>query len=185
MAPPVRVHFAGGAVGSLRVDKLSAVRGETLPPVTRIAVHEHSAPADSSVSWILSGTTGHVRYVEKSEKLALAAVQPPLGRPEATRAALIPIRKSDAWWELAQDERRALLEQQSRHIQIGMRYLPAIARRLIHSRELGGAFDFLTYFEYAPGHATLFEELVAALRESAEWRYVEREVDVRMTREPG
>lgn len=184
MAAPVRVYFAGGTIGRLRVDQLSAVRGESLPPVARIAVHEHAAPDATAASWVLSGSTGHVRYVEKTEKLALAAVQPPLGRPGATRAALIPIRKSDAWWELAQDERRALLEQQSRHIQIGMRYLPAIARRLIHSRELGGAFDFLTYFEYAPEHATLFEELVAALRESAEWRYVEREVDVRMTREP-
>jgi chlorite dismutase len=184
MAPPIRVHFAGGKLGRLRVDDLRAVRGESLPPVACITVHEHSAPSSPTATWVLSGTTGHVRYVEKTEKLALAAVQPALGRPEATRAALIPIRKSDAWWELAQDERRALLEQQSRHIKIGMRYLPAIARRLIHSRELGGAFDFLTYFEYAPEHATLFEELVAALRESAEWRYVEREVDLRMTREP-
>ena len=55
----------------------------------------------------LRGSTGHVRYVEGREKTALAAATPALGRAEATFAALIPIRKSDAWWELPQDERRA------------------------------------------------------------------------------
>jgi hypothetical protein len=40
-----------------------------------------------------------------------------------------------------------------------MEYLPAVARRLHHSRELGEPFDFLTWFEYAPEHADAFEEL--------------------------
>ena len=63
-----------------------------------------------------------------------------------------------------------------------MRYLPAVARRLSHSRELGEPFDFLTWFEYAPEHAERFEELVKALRASDEWTYVEREVDIRLRR---
>lgn len=62
-----------------------------------------------------------------------------------------------------------------------MKYLPAIARRLYQSRDLGEPFDFLTYFEYAPEHSTMFEELVAMLRETEEWKYVEREVDVRLS----
>jgi chlorite dismutase len=95
---------------------------------------------------------------------------------------MIPIRKRDAWWDLAQDERRAILETQSRHIAVGLKYLPAIARRLYHSRELGEPFDFVTWFEYAPEHEAAFEELVAALRSTAEWRYVEREVDIRLAR---
>ncbi|MFC7539824.1 chlorite dismutase family protein [Siccirubricoccus deserti] len=103
-------------------------------------------------------------------------------RPQATRAALIPIRKTEAWWALAQDERRAILEEQSRHIGIGMEYLPAVARRLYHSRELGEPFDFLTWFEYAPEHAADFEELVRRLRQTAEWAYVDREVDIRLSR---
>src|ERR687887_423277 len=84
------------------------------------------------------------------------AAQPPLGRPEATRAALIPVRKSEAWWELPHDERRAIFEESSHHIAIGLEYLPAVARRLYHSRELGEEFDFLTWFEYAPKHAAAF-----------------------------
>ena len=82
--------------------------------------------------------------------VSLVARQEMLHRPQATRAALIPIRKTAAWWDLAQDERRAIFEEQSRHIGIGMEYLPAVARRLHHSRELGEPFDFLTWFEYAP-----------------------------------
>lgn len=95
---------------------------------------------------------------------------------------MIPIRKSEAWWNLAQDERRAILEARSQHIAVGLRYLPAVARRLSHSRELGEPFDFLTWFEYAPVHAEPFDELVHALRSSEEWNYVEREVDIRLRR---
>lgn len=65
----------------------------------------------------------------------------------------------------------------------GLRYLPAIARRLHHSRDLGEPFDFLTWFEYAPADADGFGELVAELRVTEEWRYVEREVDIRLRRE--
>ncbi len=112
----------------------------------------------------------------------LAARQQGLSRPQATRAALIPIRKTEAWWALAQDERRAIFEESSRHIGIGLEYLPDVARRLHHSRELGEPFDFLTWFEYAPEHADAFENLVRRLRETEEWRYVDREVDIRLTR---
>jgi hypothetical protein len=183
MVAPLRASFVGGDRGRFAVERVTQVKGESLPFVPRLAVHEGTFAPPGDGVFVLRGSTGHVRYVEQSEKRALAAVQPPLGRPEATRAALIPIRKADAWWELAQDERRALLEQRSRHVTIGLRYLPAVARRLYHSRELGEPFDFLTWFEYAPEHAEAFEELVAALRASEEWSYVEREVDLRLVRE--
>jgi hypothetical protein len=65
-----------------------------------------------------------------------------------------------------------------------MNYLPAVARRLHHCRDLGPdePFDFLTWFEYAPSDSAAFEELVQALRASPEWEYVDREVDIRLTR---
>jgi hypothetical protein len=50
----------------------------------------------------------------------------------------------------------------------GLRYLPAVARRLHHGRDLGEPFDFLTWFEFAPEAAGDFEELVATLRETTE-----------------
>jgi chlorite dismutase len=184
MAAPVPVLFVGGPTGPWQIERIQPVTGQPLPPAACLAVFEtRTADAVSASSFVLRGSTGHVRYVEQSEKAALAAVTPPLSRPQATCAALIPIRKSDAWWELPQDERRAILEQRSRHMTRGLAYLPAVARRLYHARELGEPFDFLTWFEYAPEHAARFEELVSELRATEEWRYVEREVDVRLQRQ--
>jgi hypothetical protein len=64
-----------------------------------------------------------------------------------------------------------------------MPYLPAVARRLHHARDLGEPFDFLTWFEFAPSHAPAFDALLAELRASEEWRFVEREVEIRLIRE--
>jgi hypothetical protein len=74
------------------------------------------------------------------------------------------------------------MEESSRHISIGMEYLSGIARRLLHARDLGEPFDFLTWFEYPPSESDAFEELVVRLRRTEEWSYVDREVDVRLTR---
>lgn len=110
-------------------------------------------------------------------------MQAALGRNEATCAALIPIKKSSAWWELTQEERRQIFEDQSHHIAASLKYLPAIARQLYHCRDHGEPFDFLTWFEFAPEHAGMFEDLVGMLRGTEEWAYIEREVDVRVVRE--
>ena len=183
MPPPLLVTFAACASGAWQVDRISSVIGDSLPAADRVAVLEGwqaQAPMDSS--WVLRGVTSNTRYTNHSELGALVASQQGLLRPQATRAALIPIRKTETWWALAQDERRAIFEEQSSHIGIGLEYLPAVARRLHHSRELGEAFDFLTWFEYAPEHSEAFEELVRRLRATQEWHYVDREVDVRLTR---
>lgn len=179
--------FRGGQTGTWRVLSIAPVRGDTLPIMPALSVtHSETIslpPAPSAHSWRLIGVASHVRYVERLEKIALNKVQAGLGRLEATRAALIPIRKNNAWWLMSQNERRRIFEDKSRHIADSLKYLPAIARQLYHSRDLGGPFDFLTWFEYAPEHAERFEELVAMLRESEEWGFVEREVDVRLAKE--
>ena len=110
--------------------------------------------------------------------------QAALGRPDSTLAALIPIRKSAKWWALTQDERRAVFEEKSRHVAVGLKYLPGVARRLHHCRDLGEVepFDFLTLFDYAKADAGAFDDLVAALRATEEWKFVEREVDIRLVR---
>ena len=173
--------FIGGTAGAWRIESSTAVVGEPLPPAERLDVRE-GIVVTSAGTWRLSGVAGHTRYVERREKTQLDAVTPPLGRPEATMAALIPIRKSPAWWALTQDERRAIFEQRSRHIADSMPFLPRIARRLYHARDLGQPFDFLTWFEFAPAHARAFDELVAMLRSREEWTYVDREVDIRLSR---
>lgn len=181
MSSPVTVRFTAGDEGPWRITAVQAVIGDTLAPAARLAVAEKPEAATRGV-WSLSGTTSNVRYANRAEVTALRARQAGLDRPEATRAALIPVRKSDSWWALAQDERRDILEEQSRHTAIGMDYLPQIARRLHHSRDLGEPFDFLTWFEFAPEHEAAFDALLVRLHATREWTYVEREVDIRLTR---
>ena len=179
--------FRGGQSGAWKITSLGEVKGQPLAPVPALSVVRSAAIAlpllPSQISWRLAGVASHLRYVERAEKVLLEAVQAGLGRPEASCAALIPIKKSSAWWELTQEERRQIFEDKSHHIAGSLKYLPAIARQLYHCRDLGEPFDFVTWFEYAPERAGLFEELVGMLRATEEWTYVEREVDVRVVRE--
>lgn len=178
---PLLVTFGAGVSGPWRIDRISPVSGDSLPVAARLSVHEGDQ-APTASHWALRGITSNTRYTNRNEAHILQATQESLGRPQATSAALIPIRKTEAWWALAQDERRAIFEERSRHIGIGLEYLPAVSRRLHHSRELGEPFDFLTWFEYAPERADAFEDMVSRLRETEEWCYVDREVDIRLTR---
>lgn len=179
--------FRGGRSGAWRVTRFTSVKGASLAPTPSVSVvHSLSITLPimpSPTAWRLAGVASHLRYTERAEKQQLDASPSEIGRPEATYAALIPIKKSAAWWELTQEERRQILEDKSRHIAGSLKYLPAIARQLFHSRDLGEPFDFLTWFEYAPAHADEFEELVRTLRATEEWKFVEREIDIRMERE--
>ena len=177
------VTFAAGPSGAWRIDRIETITGESLPLADRLAVVEGAQiPAQPGVAWVLRGVTGNTRYTTRPELNTLVGVQAGLNRPRASSAALIPIRKTAAWWDLAQDERRAIFEEQSRHIGIGLDYLPAVARRLHHSRELGEPFDFLTWFEFAPEDTALFDAMLRRLRATAEWGFIDREIDIRLTR---
>ena len=178
--------FAAGAAGQWRILRSDPVVGPTLPSAARLNVAQGKLQPNEQARWVLHGVTSNVRYTTTAEKHAMEARQASLGREEATLAALIPIRKNPEWWSLPQEERRRIFEESSHHIQTGIRYLPAIARRLHHCRDLGEhePFDFLTWFDYAPSDSDAFEELVANLRSTEEWQYVDREVDVRLARDP-
>jgi hypothetical protein len=177
--------FAGGTGGAWRVRRITAVIGEPLAAVSHLSVLAADQPNPAGALWLLHGVTSNERYVMREEKSKLVSRQPILARTEATHAALIPIRKTDAWWALSQDDRRQIFEEQSAHIKVGMKYLPEVARRLHHCRDLATPepFDFLTWFEYAPEHEAAFDALLAELRASPEWLFVEREIDIRLTRD--
>ena len=175
--------FIGGREGRWRITRMAGVVGNSLEVVDRLLVVDARIETlPEGAKWILRGVTSFERYVTSREHEQLVAAQPPLNRPEATCAALIPIKKTDSWWQLSQDQRRRIFEDQSAHIATGIKYLPAVARRLHHGYELGEPFDFLTWFEYAPHDSEAFEQLVAELRQKQEWRYVSREIDIRLER---
>lgn len=179
--PSPRVTFAAGNVGDWAMDRILPVIGEPLLGGARLAILPGGAEPTTFV-WKLAGVQSNTRYTTADEARRLTAAQLPLGRGAARCAALIPIRKSDAWWSLAQDQRREIYEERSRHTTVGLEYVSRIARRLHHSRDLGEPFDFLTWFEYAPEHEAAFDELLVRLRASEEWQYVDREFEVRLSR---
>jgi hypothetical protein len=157
--------FVSGDAGPWAVERIDPVIGPPLPQVATVAlIGGGGARLPPEPAWVLSGAVGQERYTTRKEHDALASRQQPLGLPTATRAALIPITKSKAWWRFSQEKRRAIFEETSHHIAIGMEYLPAVARRLYHGRDLGEPFDFLTWFEFAPEHEAAFDELVACGR---------------------
>ena len=178
--------FMGGDTGRWRVTGMEAIAGEPLPAARRLEIASGPGiPSDTQAAWVLRGITSNERYVDREERSQIVAKLLGLGRPEATRAALIPIRKNEAWWALTQEERLGIFKEQSHHTKIGLQYFPELARRLHHCRDLSEnePFDFLTWFEYAPAQEAVFNKLLAALRAIEEWKYVEREIDIRLVRE--
>lgn len=185
MNNPRLFTFVGGTQGSWLVAASKTIVGEPLTSVERLdIVSGDGTRLPGDFTWRLRGATSNERYVSRSEHDQLTAKQQALGRPQSNVAALIPIRKSAAWWALSQDERRTVFER-SDHVPTGLKYLPAIARRLHHCRDLGEnqPFDFLTLFDYSEADASAFEDLLGALRDTEEWRFVDREIDIRLLRE--
>lgn len=177
---------AGGLVERFRVDEVRAARGEKIAIdggwwMARVESPQPIPP----LFWDrrLEGVTGHLGYTDAASKAELAAIsvgeRQPLG-------VLIPIRKSAAWWSMAQDERQAHFTPAKGHTAIGMKFADRIYRKLYHARDLPGSpWDFLTWFEFESAHADDFRALLAALRDPAqnpEWEFVERESEIWLTR---
>ncbi len=188
--------FIGSDSGAWNIDHMETIIGEAIPHAKKLdrvdgltvtstlPTYTSTLNSTPTSSFSLHGILSNERYVERSEKEKLIPVSPDLGRRDSTLAVLIPIRKNASWWDLTQDERRKIFEVQSHHIQIGMKALPAIARKLHHCRDLSEnePFDFLTWFEFAPQDEKAFDQMLAELRATEEWKYVDREVEIRLSR---
>ena len=149
------------------VEGVTAPVGDPLPPAARLAVVEGPEAERADGRWVLRGVVSRQGEDARAEQL-------PLGRPDARCAVLLAIRMTPEWWERAEDDRRAL----SSTIEHG----PAISRRIHRARNRDDPFDVLTWFEFPPDEQAEVSDLLTRLRESAEWPYVERAVEVRMIR---
>ena len=138
--------FVGGESGPWRVVSAKKIKGEPLPEVAGVDIVAGSVPATSvGNQWVLRGVTSNERYATREEKSLLLEKQAPLGRSGANLAALIPIRKNAKWVGTnSRRASRAIFEERSHHVKIGLKYLPRIARRLHHCRDLTESepFDF-------------------------------------------
>ena len=182
-ANPRATTFVGGRTGSLVVGSQTTISGQPIARVEAIDMRAGIVPdLPAGAAWTLHGVGTNDRYTTRPEKIELTSKQAPIGRPEATSAALILLRKRAEWWALTQDERRGILEEH--HIAIGMRYLPAVARRLLHCRDLDAEapFDFIGFLDFAPEHGTAFNEMLDQLRATKEWSFMDREIDIRLVR---
>lgn len=173
--------FYGGNSGTWKVINTSTIIGDPINQVDRI---EMASPSHQNTiihfDWVLKGISSNLRYATREEKAMLDEIPPVIGKPENSSAAFIPMSKSDEWWLLTQDERRKVFEEQSHHIKVSAKYLETIPRKLFHSKDIGEEFDFLAWFEYKPENANLFDDLVGYLRQTEEWKYVTREIDMRL-----
>lgn len=177
--------FIGRKTGSMFVVSHTTLAGPPIALVNSVDMVAGIAtdlPADAA--WALHGVTSHDHYTTREEKTELISKQAPVGRTEATSAALILLRKNPEWWALTQDERRAILEADLHHIAIGMRYLPAVARRLLHCRDLAdeAPFDFIGFLDFAPESQAAFDRMLEELRATKEWSFMDREIDIRLTK---
>ncbi len=172
-----------------RIDSVHTVSGAPLRGVTPGAelLRLESTVELPAGDGDLIGVMQHLVYMRAAERAELATTAPP---GADAMCVVIPLSKSAAWWQLALDERDALFRGATRpgHVELGRPYAPTLVRKLYHGRPLPGAgFDFVTYFEFAPSERADFETLLAALRDperNPEWRYVERETEIWLTRLP-
>ncbi len=181
----VVLNYIGGSTGSWRVNNVTTLSGAPLKLATHVEIVKgNTCRAPLGSSWVLRGVVRNTRFVTREERPALELRCLKMGPVESTCAALIPIRKSAAWWNLEHDQRQEIIEARSRQLGRGMRFLPAIARRILYGRDLGEPFDMVTWFEYSSRDQSIFDDLAGALRSSIEWQYIEREVDIRLVKEP-
>jgi hypothetical protein len=86
MSQPLIFTFAAGPSGNWQIDRIDAVRGDALPSVERLAVHEWSpAISNSNIRWALYGATSNSRYTHRAELKAMTLHQQGLGRPYGQR----------------------------------------------------------------------------------------------------
>ena len=163
--------------------RLNFGRGENLLRV------ETSAPLPAvqaeKARW--RGVVRHLQYTsEELRKELTAQSAKEYASSDKTMAVFIPIRKSAAWWSLAQDARQEHFHKKtsgSNHSSVGLRYADKIYRKLYHARYFDTLpdYDFLTYFEFKEEDAGIFRSLLKDLRDpelNQEWKFVEMETEV-------
>lgn len=164
----------------------SLVRIETsVPP----SLSEELSSGSSVIHFY--GVTQHLHYTIAAQRQELDRRSiPELEPSEHTTAVLIPIRKSEEWWELSQDRRQSYFQKTDTnegHTAVGIKYVDRIFRRLYHSRYLNAvlSYDFLTYFEFKDVYEKDFRTLLSELRDTRdnpEWTFIDREFEIWMTK---
>ena len=120
-------------------------------------------------------------------EFAYAHAIPPGPGKKFPLAAVTPMNKTDAWWQMDFLHRESFFlprynENEEMvvkgHALASAVGIPGINRRLVHSPDgygKQGSYDFVGYFEFAEKDAPVFREVMAGLRDTIqnpEWKYV-------------
>ncbi|MEC8855828.1 MAG: hypothetical protein VX664_00405 [Chloroflexota bacterium] len=120
-------------------------------------------------------------------EFAYAHAIPPGPGKKFPLAAVTPMNKTDAWWQMDFLHRESFFlprynENEEMvvkgHALASAVGIPGINRRLVHSPDGYGtqvSYDFVGYFEFAEKEAPVFREVMAGLRntiQNPEWKYV-------------
>ena len=120
-------------------------------------------------------------------QFAYAHALPPGPGDKYPLAAVTPMNKTAAWWEMDFMHRESFFLPRyddnenmvvKGHALVSAAGVPKINRRLVHAPEgygLGGSYDFVGYFEFAESDAPVFRQVMEALRDTRqnpEWKYV-------------
>ena len=188
-APPLS---AASKINRYRVEALNSIRGEPVAffnpgaEILRVCANDPLSACSES----LADCTQHLHFTSDAQLtrlLAISAKEIPATEQPVT--VLIPIRKSDAWWNLGHDARAELMNGSTTlrgHTAIGEDFAPQIFRQLILSRYLDSSrrpYDFLTYFEFPEASRDAFTTLLSRLRDETlnpEWAYVDMEQEIWM-----
>ena len=120
-------------------------------------------------------------------QFAYAHAVPPGPGTKHPLAAVTPMNKTIAWWEMdflhresfflpRYDENENMVVKG--HTLASAAGVPSISRRLVHAPEgygLAENYDFVGYFEFAEADAPVFRQVMEALRDTKqnpEWKYV-------------
>lgn len=181
-----------------RVDKVVAVRGEpgvTIEPGSPLVRVETAArllaPQGAQPRLLFHGLPQHLEYTSAKQRADLIkSSRPEIPPGKDTVAVIIPIHKSSEWWALPHDERMSHFQPGGDtigHTAIGAGYTPQIYRKLYHTRYVveSTGHDFITYFEFDRAHSEAFKSLLEQLRDqkqNPEWKYVDREYEIWLTK---
>lgn len=175
--------YVGGTFGAWEVTQLLSRRGDPLPQVTHVdIINGRLNRTPAGTAWILSGVVRNTRQVTREEFVPPGTSRTVCNFPAPTCAALIPIRRSLEWWQLDREARREMLNPPIKPPLRGLRHLSALIRDWQHRRDLSEQFDCLAWFEYEPRDSAAFDDLLADWRASEEWKFVDRECDIRLVR---
>ena len=161
--PPTWVRFTSRAPNdpASKVERYRVTEHHTRSgaPLTGLAVGSELVRIESTRGvpegdGDLAGVLLHLGYTRAAERAALVTTEVP--GPTAT-AVVIPITKTNAWWQLAQDERDAIFRGAGRpgHVTVGLPFLRV-------SVDHGTAFD--RAWKGLANHESMVEALDVAVR---------------------